>query len=128
MIIPVIADEYVELDFGSGAVKITPAHDPNDFEVGLRHNLEVIRIMNDDGSMNEHAGKYCGLDRDEARARIVADLKDGGYLVKEEPYKHNVGVCYRCHNVVEPIVSKQWFVKMGPLAKPAIKVQHTHLQ
>ena len=120
--IPVIADEYVELDFGSGAVKITPAHDPNDFEVGLRHNLEVIRIMNDDGSMNEHAGKYCGLDRDEARARIVADLKEGGYLVKEEPYKHNVGVCYRCHNVVEPIVSKQWFVKMGPLAKPAIKV------
>lgn len=120
--IPVIADEYVELDFGSGAVKITPAHDPNDFEVGLRHNLEVIRIMNDDGSMNELAGKYCGLDRLEARKAIVADLIAGGYLIKEEPYKHNVGVCYRCHNVVEPIVSKQWFVKMGPLAAPAIKV------
>ncbi len=81
--IPVIADEYVELDFGSGAVKITPAHDPNDFEVGLRHNLEVIRIMNDDGSMNEHAGKYCGLDRDEARARIVADLKEGAILLRK---------------------------------------------
>ena len=120
--IPVIADEYVELDFGSGAVKITPAHDPNDFEVGLRHNLDVIRIMNDDGTMNELAGKYCGLDRLDARAKIVEDLKAGGYLVKEEPYKHNVGVCYRCHNVVEPIVSKQWFVKMGPLAKPAVKV------
>lgn len=120
--IPVIADEYVELDFGSGAVKITPAHDPNDFEVGLRHNLDVIRIMNDDGTMNELAGIYCGLDRLDARAKIVEDLKTGGYLVKEEPYKHNVGVCYRCHNVVEPIVSKQWFVKMGPLAKPAVKV------
>ena len=121
-LIPIIADEYVELDFGSGAVKITPAHDPNDFEVGLRHNLDVIRVMNDDGTMNELAGKYCGQDRDECRVNIVKDLEENGFLVKTEPYKHNVGVCYRCHSVVEPIVSKQWFVKMTPLAKPAIKV------
>ncbi len=118
--IPVIADEYVEMDFGSGAVKITPAHDPNDFEVGLRHNLEVIRIMNDDGSLNEKAGNYCGLSRETARDVIVNDLEKQGYLVSVEDYTHNVGACYRCHHTVEPIVSKQWFVKMEPLAKPAI--------
>ncbi|MDE6275546.1 MAG: valine--tRNA ligase, partial [Clostridia bacterium] len=120
--IPIVADEYVEKDFGSGAVKITPAHDPNDFEVGLRHNLEVIKIMNDDGSMNEFAGAYKGLDRVEARKRICEDLQAQGYMVKIEDYKHNVGECYRCHATVEPIVSKQWFVKMQPLAKPAIDV------
>ena len=121
-LIPVIADEYVETDFGSGAVKITPAHDPNDFEVGARHDLPVIRVMNDDGSLNENAGeKYCGLSREKARDVIVEDLRAGGYLVKIEDYKHNVGQCYRCHSTVEPIVSKQWFVKMKPLAKPAIE-------
>ncbi len=121
-LIPIIADDYVEKDFGSGAVKITPAHDPNDFEVGVRHNLEVIRIMNDDGSLNELAGAYCGLDSLAARSKVVDDLQKGGYLVKTEPYAHNVGVCYRCHSVVEPLTSKQWYVKMAPLAKPAIKV------
>jgi len=120
--IPIVADEYVEKDFGSGAVKITPAHDPNDFEVGLRHGLQVIRIMNDDGSMNDNAGKYKGLDRVEARKRLCDDLTALGYMVKIENYKHNVGECYRCHATVEPIVSKQWFVKMEPLAKPAIDV------
>ena len=120
--IPVIADEYVETDFGSGAVKITPAHDPNDFEVGLRHNLEVIKVMNDDGSMNEKAGKYQGLDRLAAREAICKDLQEQGYMVRIEDYAHNVGECYRCHSTVEPIVSKQWFVKMQPLAKPAIDV------
>ncbi|MBR2614034.1 MAG: valine--tRNA ligase [Clostridia bacterium] len=120
--IPVVADEYVEMDFGTGAVKITPAHDPNDFEVGLRHNLEVIRVMNDDGTMNELAGEYNGLPSLEAREKIVEDLKALGLLEKIEPLKHNVGHCYRCHHQVEPIVSKQWFVKMEPLAKPAIDV------
>ncbi len=120
--IPVIADSYVEIGFGSGAVKITPAHDPNDFEVGLRHNLAVIRIMNDDSTMNEEAGIYKGLTREEARKRIVDDLKKLGLMEKIEPYAHNVGECYRCKCVVEPIVSKQWFVKMEPLAKPAIDV------
>ncbi len=118
--IPVVADDYVDLEFGTGAVKITPAHDPNDFEVGLRHNLPVVRVMNDDGSMNELAGKYAGLDRYEARKQAVADLEALGLLVKVEPHSHNVGHCYRCHSTVEPIVSKQWFVKMTPLAKPAI--------
>lgn len=120
--IPVIADDYVEQDFGSGAVKITPAHDPNDFEVGLRHNLAVIRVMNDDGTMNELAGNYCGMEAKAARERIVADLEEQGYLVRVEDYTHNVGHCYRCRHTVEPIVSKQWFVKMQPLAKPAINV------
>ena len=119
--IPLIADDYVELGFGTGAVKITPAHDPNDFEVGLRHNLEVIRVMDDGGVMNENAGKYQGLDRMDARKQIVDDLKELGLVEKIEPYKHNVGECYRCHSTVEPIVSKQWFVKMKPLALPAIK-------
>ena len=119
--IPIIADEYVEMDFGSGCVKITPAHDPNDFEVGLRHNLEVIRVMNDDGSLNEKTGKYNGLSREAARDVVCKDLSDQGYMVSIEDYNHNVGQCYRCHSTVEPIVSKQWFVKMEPLAKPAIK-------
>ncbi len=118
--IPIVADNYVEMGFGSGAVKITPAHDPNDFEVGLRHNLPVIRVMDDNGVMNELAGKYNGLTRDECRKQIVEDLTEGGYLVEIEPYKHNVGECYRCSTIVEPIVSKQWFVKMKPLAEPAI--------
>ena len=122
-VIPIVADEYVEKDFGSGAVKITPAHDPNDFEVGLRHNLEVIRVMNDDGTMNEKAGAaYAGLDRMVARKKVEEDLAALGLLIEKEPYKHNVGECYRCHSSVEPIVSKQWFVKMKPLAEPAIKV------
>ena len=118
--IPVVADNYVDMDFGTGAVKITPAHDPNDFEVGLRHNLEVIRVMNDDGTMNALAGKYEGMDRYECRKAIVEDLKAEGALVKIEPHTHNVGHCYRCGSSVEPIVSKQWFVKMEELAKPAI--------
>ncbi len=119
--IPVIADEYVERDFGTGVVKITPAHDPNDFEVGLRHHLEVINVMNDDGSINENGGKYAGLPGLEARKQIVADLKEQGFLVRVEPIKHNVGACYRCGTIVEPRVSKQWFVKMKPLAEPAIE-------
>ena len=118
--IPVVTDDYVDMEFGSGAVKITPAHDPNDFEVGLRHDLEVIRVMNDDGTMNAAAGKYEGLDRFIAREKIVEDLKACGALVKIEPHAHNVGHCYRCKSTVEPIVSKQWFVKMEPLAKPAL--------
>jgi valyl-tRNA synthetase len=120
--IPVIADEYVDREFGTGVVKITPAHDPNDFEVGLRHSLMQIRVLNDDGTMNGNAGKYEGMDRYEARRRIVADLSELGLLVKTEDHRHNVGHCYRCSTVVEPIISKQWFVKMGPLAKPAIEV------
>ncbi|MEE1278518.1 MAG: valine--tRNA ligase, partial [Acutalibacteraceae bacterium] len=119
--IPVVADEYVEMDFGTGVVKITPAHDPNDFEVGLRHNLPVINVMTDDAKMTDDCGKYAGMDRYEARRAIVADLEEGGYLVKVEPMKHNVGSCYRCNSVVEPRISKQWFVKMEPLAKPAVK-------
>lgn len=118
--IPVVADEYVDPAFGTGCVKITPAHDPNDFEVGKRHNLPVIRVMNDDGSMNHLAGKYAGLDRYEARKQMIADLQNLDVLVKIENHTHNVGHCYRCHSTVEPIVSKQWFVKMAPLAKPAI--------
>lgn len=119
--IPVVADTYVEMDFGTGVVKITPAHDPNDFEVGLRHNLEVINVMDDSAHMNENAGKYQGMDRYECRKAIVNDLKEGGFLVEIEPIKHNVGTCYRCKTTVEPRVSKQWFVKMKPLAEPAIK-------
>ncbi len=118
--IPIVADTYVEMDFGTGVVKITPAHDPNDFEVGLRHSLPVINVMTDDAKINELGGKYEGVDRYEARKAIVADLEAGGYLVKVEPLKHNVGSCYRCNSVVEPRVSKQWFVKMEPLAKPAV--------
>ncbi|HHV31167.1 valine--tRNA ligase [Caproiciproducens sp. LBM24188] len=119
--IPVIADSYVERDFGTGVVKITPAHDPNDFEVGLRHNLPVINVMDDCGNINENGGKYAGLPALEARKQIVEELKQQGFLVKVEPIKHNVGSCYRCGTVVEPRVSKQWFVKMKPLAEPAIE-------
>ena len=119
--IPIIADRYVDKSFGTGAVKITPAHDPNDFEVGLRHNLPVIRVMNDDATMNELAGKYCSLTREEARAAVVEDFEKLGLLVKVEKHEHNVGHCYRCHHTIEPIVSKQWFVKMEQLAKPAVK-------
>ena len=119
--IPVIADEYVEMDFGTGVVKITPAHDPNDFEVGLRHNLEVINVMTDDAKITADYPKYAGMDRYEARKAIVADLEAEGALVKIEDYNHNVGTCYRCHTSVEPRVSKQWFVKMQPLAEPAIE-------
>lgn len=119
--IPVVADAYVEPEFGTGVVKITPAHDPNDFEVGLRHNLEVINVMDDTAHMNEKAGKYQGMDRYECRKAIVKDLQEGGFLVKIEPIKHNVGTCYRCKTTVEPRVSKQWFVKMQPLAEPAIE-------
>lgn len=123
--IPVIADEYVDKSFGTGAVKITPAHDPNDFEVGLRHHLEVMRVMDDRGHMNELAGKYAGMDRYEARKKMVDDLQALGLLVKIEPHTHNVGHCHRCHAAIEPIVSKQWFVKMDELVKPAISVVKT---
>ena len=120
--IPIVGDEYCEIGFGTGAVKMTPAHDPNDFEVGLRHNLEVIRVIADDGTINENGGKYNGMDRYECRKAIVKDLEEQGYLIKTEDYSHNVGTCYRCHNDVEPLISAQWFVKMAPLAKEAIRV------
>lgn len=119
--IPVVADDYVDREFGTGVVKITPAHDPNDFGVGLRHHLPVVNVLTEDAHINENGGKYEGMDRYEARKAIVADLEAGGYLVKIEPHAHNVGTCYRCHTTVEPRVSKQWFVKMEPLAKPAIE-------
>ncbi len=124
--IPIVADSYVEMDFGTGVVKITPAHDPNDFEVGLRHNLPVINVFTEDAHINENGGKYQGLTREECRKAIVKDLEAGGYLIKTEPYKHNVGTCYRCSTTVEPRVSKQWFVKMEPLAKPAIEAVRSH--
>ena len=120
--IPVIADEYVDMEFGTGVVKITPAHDPNDFEIGQRHNLPMVQVIDTKGYMNENAGRYAGQERYEARKNIVNDLKDLGLLVKEEDYTHNVGHCYRCSTVIEPLVSKQWFVKMKPLAEPAIRV------
>ncbi len=119
--IPIVADEYVEPEFGTGCVKITPAHDPNDFEVGLRHKLPVIDTFTDDAHIAEGYGKYSGMDRFEARKAIVADLEAEGALIKTENYSHNVGTCYRCHSTIEPKVSKQWFVKMEPLAKPAIE-------
>ena len=120
--IPVVADEYVDIEFGTGVVKITPAHDPNDYEVGLRHNLEIIDVMTDDGHIAEGWGKYSGMDRYECRKEIVKDLEAEGALIKIEDYSHNVGTCYRCHSTIEPRLSKQWFVKMEPLAKPAIDV------
>ncbi|MCI8916884.1 MAG: valine--tRNA ligase, partial [Oscillospiraceae bacterium] len=120
--IPIVADEYVDLEFGTGCVKMTPAHDPNDFEVGLRHNLDTIRVLDDHGVVNEDGGKYKGLDRYEARKAVIADLEALGLLEKVEPHQHNVGTCYRCHNDVEPIISAQWFVKMEPLAKEALRV------
>ncbi len=119
--IPVIADDYVEIGFGTGCVKITPAHDPNDFLVGQRHDLEQIKVMNDDATMNAQAGKYEGMDRYACRKALVADLQEQGYLLKVEPHDHNVGVCYRCGTTVEPLTSDQWFVKMKPLAAPAIE-------
>ena len=120
--IPLIADEYVEKDFGTGAVKITPAHDPNDFEVGQRHNLPIIKVLDDEARVNDKGGAYQGLDRYEARDKIVKDLEEQGYLVKIEKHSHNVGTCYRCGTTVEPITSLQWFVKMKPLAEPAVEV------
>ncbi len=119
--IPVVADDYVEMEFGTGAVKMTPAHDPNDFEVAQRHGLEVLRVTHDDGTMNEHAVKFEGMTQPECRKAVVAELEAQGYLVKIEDYTHNVGTCYRCHNTAEPLVSRQWFVRMEPLAKPAIE-------
>ena len=118
--IPVIADDYVEADFGTGCVKITPAHDPNDFEVGARHNLPVINVMTDDAKITEDYPAYAGMDRFVARKQIVKDLEEGGFLIKVDNYAHNVGTCYRCGSTIEPRVSLQWFVKMEPLAKPAI--------
>ncbi|NLX94469.1 MAG: valine--tRNA ligase, partial [Clostridiales bacterium] len=120
--IPIIADSYVEQDFGTGAVKITPAHDPNDFEVGARHSLPIINVMTEDGHMNENAGKFEGLDSLACRKAIVKELEEGDFLVKVEPMRHNVGACYRCHTTVEPRISLQWFVEMKPLAKPAIDI------
>ncbi len=120
--IPVIADDYVDKDFGTGCVKITPAHDPNDFEVGQRHNLEQIKVLNDDATINAYGGKYEGMDRYEARKEMIKDLDDLGLLVKIEEHSHNVGQCYRCGTTVEPVTSNQWFVKMGPLAEKAIEV------
>ena len=120
--LPIVADAYVDTAFGTGCVKMTPAHDPNDFEVGLRHNLETIRVLDDNGKVAEGCGRYSGMDRCEARKAIVADLEAGGYLVKVEPHQHNVGTCYRCHSDVEPLISAQWFVKMEPLAREALRV------
>ena len=123
--IPIVADEYVEMDFGTGVVKITPAHDPNDFEVGLRHNLPVINVMTDDGHINENGGKFEGMTAADARKAIVEELDSLGLLVRIEEIKHNVGTCYRCGTVIEPRVSTQWFVKMKPLAEPAIEAVRT---
>ena len=120
--IPIVADDYADLEFGTGAVKMTPAHDPNDFEVAQRHDLPIIRVLNDDGTMNENAGKFAGMTREACREAVVEELKKLGLLVKVEPLRHNVGTCYRCHDNVEPLVSTQWFVKMKPLAEPAIEV------
>ena len=119
--IPVIADRYVEKDFGTGVVKMTPAHDPNDYKVGERHNLEIINILNDDATLNENAGKYQGMTTKKKKKKIVEELKEQGYLVKIEPYTHNVGSCYRCHTTIEPYISNQWFVRMQDLVKPAIE-------
>ncbi|MDD3164546.1 MAG: valine--tRNA ligase [Oscillospiraceae bacterium] len=120
--IPIIADDYVEMDFGTGCVKMTPAHDPNDFEVGLRHNLEVIRVLDDNGKVNEFGGPYQAMDRYACRKQVIEDLQEQGLIEKIEEYAHNVGTCYRCHKDVEPIISAQWFVKMKPLAEAAIDV------
>ena len=118
----IVADDYVDLEFGTGAVKMTPAHDPNDYEVGQRHNLEQINVMNEDGTMNKLAGKYEGMDRYECRKQLIADLDEAGYLIAIKDHSHNVGSCYRCHTVIEPRLSDQWFVKMDELAKPAIDI------
>ncbi len=123
--IPVIADEHADMEFGTGCVKITPAHDPNDFEVGLRHNLPEIKVMREDGTMNENAGRYEGMDRYECRKALVKDLDEGGYLASVEDHEHSVGHCYRCNSVIEPTSSRQWFVKMEPLSGPAINAVMT---
>ena len=120
--LPIVADDYVDKDFGSGAVKMTPAHDPNDFGVGERHNLEQINVMNEDGTMNELAGKYQGMDRYECRKQLMQDLEEAGYVIAIKDHPHSVGTCYRCHTVIEPRLSEQWFVKMDELAKPAIDI------
>ena len=120
--IPIVADDYVDMDFGTGCVKMTPCHDPNDFQVAQRHNLEQILVLDENAKVNENGGKYCGMDRGEARRAILADLKDLGLLVKEEATRRNVGTCYRCSTTVEPMTSPQWFVKMEPLAKEALDV------
>ncbi|MDY2720338.1 MAG: valine--tRNA ligase [Candidatus Faecousia sp.] len=120
--IPIVADDYVEMDFGTGCVKMTPAHDPNDFEVGQRHHLDTIKVIADDGTINENGGKYCGMDRYACRKAVIEDLQALGLLEKVEDYTHSVGTCYRCHNDVEPMISAQWFVKMQPLAKEALRV------
>ena len=122
--IPIFADDYVDLEFGTGCVKTTPCHDPNDFEMGLRHNLEQILVFNEDAAVNENGGKYCGMDRYECRKAVLSDLEAEGRLVQIEDHEHNVGTCYRCGTTVEPMTSKQWFVKMAPLAKPAMEVVH----
>ncbi len=123
--LPIIADEYADLEFGTGAVKMTPAHDPNDFEVAKRHDLPILRVLNDDGTMNENTGRFAGMTREKCRQEVVKELEALGLLVKIEPLHHNVGTCYRCHQNVEPLVSTQWFVKMKPLAEPAIEVART---
>ena len=120
--IPIFADDYVDMEFGTGCVKTTPCHDPNDFEMGQRNNLEQILIFNEDATVNENGGKYCGMDRYECREAVLRDLEEGGYLVKVEDHEHNVGTCYRCGTTVEPMTSAQWFVKMAPLAGPAMDV------
>lgn len=120
--IPIFGDEYVDMEFGTGCVKVTPCHDPNDFEMGQRHNLEQILVFNEDATVNENGGKYQGLDRYACREAVIKDLEEGGYLVKIEEHEHNVGTCYRCGTTVEPMTSAQWFVKMAPLAKPAMDV------
>lgn len=120
--LPIVADDYVDKDFGSGAVKMTPAHDPNDFGVGQRHNLEEINVMNEDGTMNELAGKYQGMDRYECRKQLMKDLEEAGYVIAVKDHPHAVGTCYRCHTIIEPRLSEQWFVKMDELAKPAIDI------
>ena len=124
--IPIFADDYVDMQFGTGCVKVTPCHDPNDFEMGKRHNLDFVLIMDDHANINENGGKYCGMERMEARKAVVADLEEQGYLVKIEEHEHSVGGCYRCGTVVEPITSDQWFVKMKPLAEKAIEVVKDH--
>ena len=122
--IPIFGDEYVDMEFGTGCVKVTPCHDPNDFEMGQRHGLEQILVFNEDATVNVNGGKYEGMDRYECRKAVVKDLEEGGYLVKIEDHEHNVGTCYRCGTTVEPMTSAQWFVKMAPLAKPAMDVVH----
>ena len=123
--IPIVADSYAEIGFGTGAVKMTPAHDPNDYEVAMRHGLDIICVLAEDGRMNENAGEYCGMDALECRRALVERLDREGYLIKTEPLKHSVGTCYRCHTMVEPYLSEQWFVRMKPLAEPAIDVVKT---